>query len=41
MIERVASNVAEAKVNEVIEKTVGTVEKVARKATDLVTPDRK
>jgi hypothetical protein len=40
VIEKVASNVAEAKVNEVLEKTVGTVERVARKATDLVTPDR-
>ena len=40
VIEKVASNVAEDKVNDVVEKGVDAVEKVARKATDLVTPDR-
>ena len=40
VIERVASNVAEGKTKDVIESSVGKVEKVARKAADLVTPDR-
>jgi gas vesicle structural protein len=40
VIEKVASNVAEGKTRDVIEKSVGKVEKVARKAADLVTPDR-
>jgi len=39
VIEKAASNVAENKVNEVVEKTVGTAGRVARKAADLVTPD--
>ena len=38
VIERVASNVAEDKVEDVIEKGVDKVEKVAGKATDLLTP---
>jgi hypothetical protein len=40
VIEKVASNVAEDKVNDVLEKGVDVVEKVARKATDMVTRDR-
>ena len=40
IIEKVASNVAENKVDDVIEKGIDKAEKVARKATDLVTPDR-
>ena len=40
VIEKVASNVVEGKVDNVVEKTVGKAEKVARKATDLITPDR-
>ena len=39
-IEQVASNVAEDKVGDLIEKTAGKVEEVAEKAVDLVTPDR-
>ena len=39
VIEKVASNVAEGKVNDVIEKGVDKVEKVAGKATDLLTPE--
>ena len=38
VIERVASNVAEDKVDDVIEKGIDKVEKVAGKATDLLTP---
>ena len=37
VIEHVASNIAENKVDEMIDKSVG---RVARKAADLVTPDR-
>ena len=44
VIEKVASNVAEDKVDDVLDNGVGkavdTAAKVARKATDLVTPDR-
>ena len=44
IIEKVASNVAEDKVDDFLEsgagKAVDTAAKVARKATDLVTPDR-
>ena len=40
VIERVASNVVEGKTKDVIENSVGKVEKVATKAADLVTPDR-
>ena len=40
VIEKVASNVAEDKVGGVIEKGIDTVEKVARKATGKVSPDR-
>ena len=44
IIEKVASNVAEDKVNDILEdgvdKAVDAAAKVARKATDLVTPDR-
>jgi hypothetical protein len=40
VIEKVASNVAEDKVGGVIEKGIDTVEKVARKATGKVPPDR-
>ncbi len=40
VIERVASKVAEGKTKDVIENTVGKVEKVAKTAADLVTPDR-
>jgi hypothetical protein len=39
VIEKVASNVAEDKVNGVIEKGIDKAEEVARKATDLVTPN--
>ena len=40
VIEKVASNVAEGKVDEVLDKTVGTARRVAKKAVDSVTPDR-
>ena len=40
VIEKVASNVAEGKVDEVLDKTVGTAGRVAKKAVDSVTPDR-
>jgi len=40
VIERVASNVAERKTRDVVENSVGKVEKVAKKAANLVTPDR-
>ena len=40
VIEKVASHVAEEKVEGVIEKASKTAEKVAGKAADLVTPDR-
>jgi hypothetical protein len=40
VIEKVASNVAEGKTRDVIENSVGKAKKVARKAADLVTPDR-
>ena len=39
-IEKVASNVVEDKVDDVIESTVDKVEGVAEKVVDLVTPDR-
>jgi hypothetical protein len=39
-IEKVAGNIAEKKVDEVLDKTVGRAGRVARKAADLVTPDR-
>jgi hypothetical protein len=39
-VEKVASNVVENKVGDVIEQATGKVETVAEKAVDLVTPDR-
>src|SRR6478672_1560754 len=39
VIEKVASNVAERKTRDVVENSVGKVEKVAKKAANLVTPD--
>jgi gas vesicle structural protein len=39
VIEKVASNVVESKVESVKEKTVGKAGKVVRKVADLVTPD--
>ncbi len=40
VIEKVASDVVEAKVDDVIEKTSDKVENIAGKAADLLTPDR-
>lgn len=40
VIEKVASDVVEDKVTDVVEKASDTVEKIAGKAADLVTPDR-
>jgi hypothetical protein len=40
VIEKVASDVVEDKVTDVVEKASDTIEKVAEKAADLVTPDR-
>jgi hypothetical protein len=40
VIEKVAGKVAENKVGDVVEKTVGKAEKAAKKAADLITPDR-
>ena len=40
VVERVASKVAEHKTDDLVEKTVGAVEKAVTKAADLVTPDR-
>ena len=39
-IEKVATNVAEKKVDDVIEKGIDKAEGIAQKATDLVTPER-
>ena len=39
-IEKVASNVAEGKVDDVLDKTVGKAGRAAKKAVDLVSPDR-
>jgi hypothetical protein len=39
-IEKVAGNIAEKKVDEVLDKMVGRAGRVAKKAADLVTPDR-
>ena len=39
VIEKVASNVAESKVDDVLDKTIGRAGRAAKKAVDLVTPD--
>jgi len=39
VIEKVAGNVAESKVDDVLDKTIGRAGRAAKKAVDLVTPD--
>jgi hypothetical protein len=40
VVEKTASNVVESKVEGIADKTVGATSRAARKAADLVTPDR-